>query len=50
MGSKSENVDALGLDVESGKTYYLQSRGVELAREYRERAAEDLARREKKGE
>ena len=83
--SKSENVDALELEVEAGKTYYLQqhvrmgglkartklevlaeadgverlakcskhgvltdkgrARGAELAKEYQDRTAEDLARR-----
>jgi len=88
--SKSENVDALELEVEAGKTYYLQqhvrvggwkartqlelldeaegqqrlakctkhgaltdsgrSRGAEIAREHKDRAAEDLARRAKEAE
>ena len=88
--SKSENVDAVELEVEAGKTYYLQqhvkvggfkartklevldetagkerlakctkhgvltdkghARGAELAAEYKDHTAEDLARREKESE
>jgi hypothetical protein len=88
--SKSENVDAVELEVEAGKTYYIQqhvkiggfkartklevldetagperlakctkygvltdkgrARGAELAAEYQDHTAEDLARRERKAE